>query len=264
MIRRTFFALGPAALALASSVIATPAELAASTATTSTLPNAVDEADTELEGRKWRIKRVGGDLTAAVTARGGLHFCDPCRVEAPLPAGYPAPTPPGAIDLKQYPTVRRAEVSGESDPDRGTSRGFWPLFQHIKKRDIAMTSPVEVEYHDWSSEDETGAWTMSFLYRTADLGSTGRDGIVTVTDAEPVTVIAIGLRGGYGVDRITKGIQQLQTWLASQDEWEAAGNPRAFYYNGPYIPDRNKWSEAQIPVREKLRASSTDDTANAS
>lgn len=255
MIRRTFFTLGPAALVLASSVIATPVELAASTDPTSRLPGAADEPDAELEGRESSTERVAGDLTATVTARDGLHFCDPCRVEAPLPAGYPAPTPPGAIELKQYPTVRRAEVSGESNPDRGTSRGFWPLFQHIKRRDIAMTSPVEVEYHDWSSEDESGAWTMSFLYRTADLGPTGRDGIVTVTDAEPVTVIAIGLRGGYSVERISKGIEQLRTWLASQNEWEAAGNPRAFYYNGPYIPDGNKWSEAQIPVRKVAEAS---------
>ncbi|MDY7110259.1 MAG: heme-binding protein [Planctomycetota bacterium] len=201
---------------------------------------------------------MGGDLTVRVIVNDGRYFCDPCRIESPLPAGYPAPTPPGAIELKRYPTVRRAEVSGGGDPDRGMSRGFWPLFQHIRKRDIAMTSPVEVDYHDWSSEDQASAWTMSFLYRTADLGPTGRDGIVTVTDAEPVTVLALGLRGAYDLDRISQDIDQLRTWLASQDEWEAAGDLRAFYYNGPYVPDRKKWSEAQIPVRRKPGASSTD------
>jgi hypothetical protein len=221
-------------------------------------------ADAGSNDSEWRTRRVGGDLAVRVVVSDGRYFCDPCRIESPLPAGYPAPTPPGAMELKHYPTVRRAEVSGEGDADRGMSRGFWPLFQHINNRDIAMTSPVEVDYHDWSSEDPAGAWTMSFLYRTADLGPTGRDGIVTVTDAEPVTVIALGLRGGYGVDRISKGIEQLQTWLASQDEWEPAGHPRAFYYNGPYIPDRNKWSEAQIPVRKKLRASSTKVAVDAS
>jgi len=32
-------------------------------------------------------------------------------IEAPLPEGYPAPTPPGMIELKTYPSVRRAEYS---------------------------------------------------------------------------------------------------------------------------------------------------------
>jgi hypothetical protein len=263
--RRTLFVVGPTVLAFVAGAFASsdqpsdqPSGQSAPT------PEAPDRLDAEPEDSEWRIRRVGGDLTARVATREGLHSFGPCRIESPLPADYPMPTPPGAIELKRYPTVRRAEVSGESNPDSGTSRGFWPLFQHIKKRDIAMTSPVEVEYRDWSTEEKAGAWTMSFLYRTADLGPTGRDGIVTVTDTEPVTVIAIGLRGGYGVDRIAKGIEQLQTWLASQNEWEAAGNPRAFYYNGPYIPNRNKWAEAQIPVRENLTPSSIDDAADTS
>jgi hypothetical protein len=32
-----------------------------------------------------------------------------------LPQGYPDPTPPGAIELKRHPTVRRAEMRMEAD-----------------------------------------------------------------------------------------------------------------------------------------------------
>jgi hypothetical protein len=35
---------------------------------------------------------------------------DGLAIEAPLPVGYPSPTPAGCIELKTYPQVRRAEI----------------------------------------------------------------------------------------------------------------------------------------------------------
>jgi hypothetical protein len=212
----------------------------------------------------WQIRRVAGDMDVASEYRDGEWRCGRSRIESPLPEGYPAPTPPGAIELKRYPTVRRAEISSNGSPDRGQWSGFWPLFQHIKSRDIAMTSPVEMDYRDWSADDERpqGRWTMSFLYRTADLGPTGLAGDVLVVDAAPRTVISIGLRGPYGTRTIGRGLDELHAWLAGQDEWVIDGDPRAFYYNGPYIRDGLKWSEAQIPVR-RASEGATDTSATA-
>ena len=90
----------------------------------------------------WLIQRVGGDVELQTEFKVDRFTCGESYIEAPLPVGYPAPTPPGAIDLKRYPSVRRAEVSGSGDPDRKRNGAFWPLFNHIKQRDIAMTSPV--------------------------------------------------------------------------------------------------------------------------
>lgn len=209
----------------------------------------------------WTTKRVGGDLFTTVERRGESFLWNQCSITTPLPQGYPDPTPPGAIELKKYPAVRRAEVSGSRNSDIGMNGAFWPLFQHIKKRDIAMTSPVEMDYRSMPVGGKVFAaeadgqpdsqWTMSFLYRTADLGPQGQDGVVVVTDAQPVTVLAKGLKGGYSERMIQQEIDALAAWIDAQTEWEVAGPPRAFYYNGPEVRARDRWAEAQIPVRRR-------------
>jgi hypothetical protein len=204
-----------------------------------------------------QTRRVAGDREAKIREKEGQFFFDRMGITTPLPEGYPAPTPPGAIDLKTYPSVRRAEVTGSMNPSLGMNVGFFPLFNHIKRRNIAMTSPVEMDYKGWSvtAQETNGGpseWTMSFLYRRADQGAAGVDEAnekVTIRDTEPVTVVAIGLRGGYGLGLVGNGLKKLEGWLAMNIEWEKAGEPRALYYNGPEKPDRDKWGEAQIPVR---------------
>ncbi len=58
-----------------------------------------------------------------------------------------------------------------------------------------MTSPVQFDYRDFSGDQD---WTMSFLYRTKDLGPVGdAGGSVNVEDRPEVTVISIGISGDY-------------------------------------------------------------------
>ena len=59
------------------------------------------------------IERLQGDTE--VEARGQdngttFYFSGIYRVTTPLPVGYPPPTPPGVIEVKSYPEVRRADV----------------------------------------------------------------------------------------------------------------------------------------------------------
>ena len=204
------------------------------------------------------VKRIGGDMEAEIEVKDGVFRFGPSRIESPLPAGYPEPTPPGAIDLKRYPSVRRAEFVSSGSPGMGMNMGFFPLFNHIKDNDIAMTSPVEMDYRDMfepgsgkRAEGKSMSWTMSFLYRTAELAPTGRDGNVIITDRPELEVLAIGMNGPYGTGVVEKGLGLLNDWLKSHPEYEVAGDPRAFHYNGPYIANRVKWSEVQLPVRRK-------------
>ncbi len=194
--------------------------------------------------------RIGGDMDAVVERQGEDYVCGRVKIDTPLPEGYPAPTPPGAIDMKRYPSVRRAEISGEGSGDRGQNRGFWPLFQHIKKREIAMTSPVEMELRDWDPEagSKPTAWTMAFLYRSADLGPTGEDGAIVIRDAEPVTVVAIGVSGSYAQSRFDIALSRVEEWIEAHPEFERAGDARWLGYNGPTW-FRPLWSEVQVPVR---------------
>ncbi|MGA1265967.1 MAG: heme-binding protein [Phycisphaerales bacterium] len=200
--------------------------------------------------------RLLGDAPAPMQ-EGDNWFAGDCEIEAPLPVGYPPPTPPQCVEIKTYPVVRRAEFRSEGTTSLGMNRGFWPLFRHIQNRDIEMTSPVEMDYRGMMDEqgrltDRQGAWTMSFLYRRTDQGPTGQaEPGVQVEDLPQMTVISIGLTGGYGLNRVNQGLEKLQQALASQDQWVAAGDPRALNYNGPSIPMRYRWSEVQIPVKPR-------------
>jgi hypothetical protein len=135
--------------------------------------------------------------------------------------------------------------------------GFWPLFNHIKDRDIAMTSPVEMDYRGMASDNgqltaEQGSWTMSFLYRKREQGPEGQaERGVRVQDNPEVTVISIGMMGGYGMNRVNQGLEKLRDVLAKQDRWVAAGDPRSLSYNGPQIGFKRRWSEVQIPVKPR-------------
>ncbi len=195
--------------------------------------------------------RVGGNVEVSVIGSDGDYRAASVRVDTPLPVGYPKPTPPGAIDLKTYPSVRLAEFSGSGDPDRGMNRAFWPLFNHIKKHDIAMTSPVEMNYRGLESTQGAApeAWSMAFLYRRADMNETGEDGPVIVRDSEPVTVLSVGLKGDYSMRLVQRGKIQIEEWLAANPSWQQAGEWRALYYNGPTLMFWNKWAEVQLPVR---------------
>lgn len=212
--------------------------------------------------------RVAGDMDATVTRRGDSFFAGRSAITTPLPVGYPDPTPPGAIDIKRYPSVRRAEITGSVNPAIGMNVGFFPLFNHIKRREIEMTSPVEMNYQGLrkAREDRSGPqqWTMSFLYRSADLGPVGddeRDQRVKVVDIDPVTVVAIGFKGGYGLPLVLDGVEKLDVWFAQNPQWEAVGEPRSFFYNGPEMPNRDKWGEVQVPIRPKPQAAPGAETA---
>jgi hypothetical protein len=206
------------------------------------------------------VRRVGGDREIAIDVVKGVYRCGPSMIESPLPEGYPEPTPPGAIDIKDYPSVRRAELVSKDDSAAGMTAGFFPLFNHIKKRKIAMTAPVEMDYAEIYKDFMSGesadegvatATTMSFLYRSADLGPVGKDGKIVVRDTAPVTVLSVGAKGGFDA---TEATDKLRAWLKEQKEWEVAGQPRMFVYNGPFIDPDARWSEVQVPIRRRENA----------
>ena len=199
----------------------------------------------------WTTFRVGGDMqaTAVWNERRQQWEADTSAIDTPLPVGYPAPTPPGAIELKRYPEVRRAEVAGAA---RSANTGFWPLFRHIERNNIAMTSPVEMDYKPGERHrlDRTN-WRMAFLYRTPELHPTGVDTAdqrVEIRDAPALTVLSLGGRGSYDVTRVEEDLAVLEAWLMDNPEWDAAGAPRALFYNGPSWMPWRKWLEVQIPV----------------
>jgi len=167
--------------------------------------------------------------------------------EAPLPEGWPAPSLPGLVRIKTYPTVRSAWARG----DKGGPSGFMTLFGHITRRDIAMTAPVVMEYglsnpSAGSVPERTGA--MAFLYRRVGQDRPGQFGAVAVGDERPLTVLSVGMKGAYFEYRFRKAFARLYAWLAEHPEWRPSGMPRVLAYNSPFMPFWLKYSEVQIPV----------------
>lgn len=164
--------------------------------------------------------------------------------EAKLPRGFPGPGPVDQVMVKTYPAHRLARATAGAGSDNAM---FMKLFNHIKRNDIAMTSPVQMDGRRES---------MAFLYATPDLGTAGpdpRDPEVVVVDVPETTVVSIGLRGSYSNETAERGIRQLRQWLAAHPEWQATGDPRTLGYNSPFVPSFLKYSEVQIPVAQPQR-----------
>ncbi len=214
-------------------------------------PDTVPEGAASMESGAW-VMRVGGEPEAEMQTKEGkegpLYTAGRVRTDTKLPVGYPAPTPPGAIELKHYPSIRRAEFTSDSSPGGMGQSGFWPLFQHISRNDIAMTAPVEMEYADLDEDARADQWTMAFLYHTTENGPTGSDGAVTIVDTAPKTFLSIGVQGRQGWSDIDTVAETLDAWLAQHPEWKRTGMPRTLGYNGPNIPAGDQWWEVQVPV----------------
>jgi len=162
-------------------------------------------------------------------------------LEAPLPRGFPAPTPLGEIELKAYPRYRLVEAEM-----KGGQSSFWQLFSHIQRNDIAMTAPVETTYSaDGSLREER----MAFLYESPDMGRLGSDGTVEVLEKSGASVVSIGCRGYASRTAIQNATQRLESWLSVRLDLEVTGPLRVMGYNSPMVPGDRRFFEVQIPVR---------------
>lgn len=187
----------------------------------------------------------------ALLGIGALLFWGYKASSAPLPEGFPAPTPDGDIEVKRYPAYRAATVQVSGSLSQASSRGFSPLFRHISDNNISMTAPVETRYPAGTLQENApaaGDAAVSFLYRSLDIVPQEVAENVQIEDVPAMTVVSIGIKGGYGYGVYAQGIEQLQGWLAQHPEYVVAGPPRRFFYDGPFVPDGMKRSDIQIPV----------------
>lgn len=168
---------------------------------------------------------------------------------APLPAGFPPPTPDGQIEVKNYPAYRAATYRYRGQLSEAANRAFSPLYQHISSNEISMTAPVETRYPDSTRTGATsGEAEVSFLYRDTVTYPKEIADNIRVEDIAPMTVVSLGLQGGYDYDSYQEGLTRLNEWLTENPGYRAVGSPRRFFYDGPYVPDALKRSEIQIPV----------------
>lgn len=185
----------------------------------------------------------GGTAEAAALRRLLVELRDDFRFEplreAETPAGWPTPTTVGEVELKRYPAYRMARAEGAGNG------GFFTLFNHIKRNDIAMTAPVQMDYE---RTDGSSSGAMGFLYGDPSIGRAGRDGAVDVVDVPASQVASIGVRGPLGSRAFEDARAALDAWLARHPEWTAAGPVRAMGWNSPFVERDRQFFEVQLPL----------------
>lgn len=159
--------------------------------------------------------------------------------EAELPAGFPAPGPYGAVVEKSYPTYRAASTN-----TKGPNIGFWTLFSHIERNEIAMTAPVEMTMSE-SGDGDLAMEKMAFLYQDPALGEAGPDGtLVEVVDVPAMKVLSLAWRGPRSEERIAESRKRL---LAEAQERGLKGSTfRLLGYNSPSVPRKDRTHELQL------------------
>ena len=166
------------------------------------------------------------------------------RVEAPVPAGFPAPTPVGVVEIKKLPVYRMAKVANSGMG----GNNFFTLFNHIKKNNIEMTAPVEM-----TMAEKNGKYTessMAFLYQETTLGKVGPQGNVAVLDTTECTVVSVGMRGSPS----SENIESARRWLLEKikttpQAYEIAGELKVMGYNSPFMPEKLRYYEVQLPLK---------------
>jgi hypothetical protein len=166
------------------------------------------------------------------------------KVEAPVPAGFPAPTPVGVVEIKKLPVYRMAKVANSGLG----GNNFFTLFNHIKKNKIEMTAPVEM-----TMAEKNGKYTessMAFLYQETTLGNVGPQGNIAVLDTKECMVASIGMRGSPS----SENIESARRWLIEKiknapEAYEIAGELKVMGYNSPFMPEKLRYYEVQLPLK---------------
>ena len=161
------------------------------------------------------------------------------KFESDIPEHFATPTPVGEIEIKKYKSYRMAKT-----PSSGRT-AFFRLFNHIKKNDIEMTSPVQMTYD--GDGDELAETEMAFLYPDSATEGSTEENEVEVIDTEPTTVISMGMRGRPSADEVEKSATILRN---ASDRFpirnKLKDEVRLLGYNSPSVPAEDQFYEVQV------------------
>lgn len=158
------------------------------------------------------------------------------KSEAPLPKGWPTPGPYNQVSEKGYPAYRAAITKNSG------SLAFFTLFGHIKRQDIPMTAPVEMEMAQNGNKFEKVS--MAFLYQNTEVGTTGTDGKkIQIQDLPKTKALSYTWMGDDSKANIKLAKTALDAQLKAKNL--TATSFRMLGYNGPSTPKKNRTYELQ-------------------
>ena len=124
-------------------------------------------------------------------------------------------TPVGQIKILKLPARIALEASCDDHYFAENNGLFRKLFGYISNHDLAMTTPVEADINPGK---------MRFFVGKMDAEKPRPNtSTVTVRDLEPMTVVAIGVRGSYSEENFKENKTALLDWLKENPDYEQAG-----------------------------------------
>jgi hypothetical protein len=176
----------------------------------------------------------------------GLLLLVACLLAGPMARAaetlFPA-TEPGRVELKTLPAGTLLKAAGQGDYFAQDGSLFLRLFRFISDRDVAMTTPVEAQV-------DTAAMFFWVAEKDRPKAGAAKNGVEVVT--RPAREVAsAGAKGAYSRENFLKTKAVLLAWLADRSDLEAAGEPYAVFWNGPFTPWFAKRYEVHQPVRRK-------------
>ena len=191
-------------------------------------------------------------------AGAGAALLGVAAVGAWIAVAWTVETPPyavaqkdGAIELRDYPALRVAEIDRTGPRYDALREGFRPLAGYIFARErpgakIAMTAPVT------QIPEGEGRWAVQFImpqsYALSDLPAPAGSS-VRLREMPAQRMAAIRFSGVATDEGIAAKEQALRTWLERRG-LSASGAPVYAYYNDPLTPGFLRRNEVLIPVAD--------------
>ena len=142
----------------------------------------------------------------------------------------------GKIEIRQYPSLRVAEIKQSGNRDTAVRNAFSPLASYIfaKKREgekISMTAPV-------TQQKSGGEWTVQFImpskYKLSDLPKPDNAQVI-LREIPAKKRIAIQFSGTQTDELLAQKEQELRAWL-NKRRIKVKGQAMYAYYNAPFTP----------------------------
>lgn len=172
----------------------------------------------------------------------------------------------GDFELRDYPPLVVAEVSGSGSRQQSLSKGFGPLARYIFAKErrgdrIAMTAPVQqravapdekiaMTAPVTQTPADDGNWTVQFImpskYELKDLPTPGNEQ-VRLDKIPARRVAAVRFSGRTNDQAIAEQQARLKAWMAERG-LEPRGEPIYAYYNDPFTPGPLRRNEVMFEV----------------
>lgn len=167
----------------------------------------------------------------------------------------------GIVEIRRYAPRLAADTVVAGDEEKARNDGFSRLAGYIfggnkGDRRIDMTAPVSQQASKIamttpvSQQATAGGWRIRFFLPanlTKDTAPEPNDPLVTITEVPEEVFAVLRFTGSVGAEAVAEQTATLAAIVRGSD-WNAAGDPVAWFYNPPWTLPPLRRNEVAIPV----------------